>query len=704
MAQTIVRSSCRGCHGGCGVLVTVEDNRVTRIKGDPDCPVSRGWLCIKGKKYHTITHHPDRLTHPLRKVKGSWQKMSWDDALDLVAQRFLAIKRDFGAKSLVVGYGTGRDNEAFIYRFANSFGTPNVLTAGHMCYGPRIVTGITRCGNLPVVDYEGKPSCVMVWGANPLVSNPDEYKGLYLARAMKRGAKIICVDPRRSMVVQKADIWLRLLPGTDGALAWGMINHIIDQGLYDRDFVSEQVYGWEEFCARAREYPLSWAAQKTGLSEEEIKAAAEMFASAGPAGIHWGVALEQSINCVNNISLLISLMAITGNLDRPGGSVFYPNPPVVNASQLGLHRNLAPDMREQRLGGDRFRLADVIGVINPKAVWDAILTGEPYPVKGLYLISTNPVITRGNAQEVRRALQAVDFLVVQDFFMTPSAALADVVLPASTWLEHDYVGDLWKRHGWVIARNKAVSVGQARSDYDILNELGKRCTGPEHWWPSVAEALDEILSPAGLSWEQFAERGYLQGERKFKKYRQGGMRTPTGKVELYSTVLERLGYDPLPGFNDPREAPWSNPKVAQAYPYQLITGARIPGFFHSENRQPGYLRSLRPYPQVELHPKLAGAKGIADGDWVRISSPRGSVVQKAVLTDRVPEGVVAADHGWWFPEDKEDLGWDRANIDLLTDNSYESCDPAMGATSLRVLLCNVERAPEVEDNPGDGKQ
>ena len=692
MGKKIVRSSCRACHGGCGVLVTVQDNQVIQIKGDPDCPVNRGWLCIKGKKYHTITHHPDRLTHPLQKVNGSWKKLSWDEALDLVAERFLSIKRDFGPESLVLGYGTGRDNEAFIYRFANSFGTPNVLTAGHMCYGPRIVTGITRCGNLPVVDYDGHPSCVIVWGANPLVSNPDEYKGLYLARAIRNGAKIICVDPRRSMVAKQADIWLRLLPGTDGALAWGLIHHIIDRGLYNEEFVTEHIHGWEAFCNRAKEYPLHWAADKTGLKVEEITAAAEMFATAGPAGIHWGVALEQSVNCVNNISLLIGLMAMTGNLDRPGGNVFYPNPPVVNASQLGRHRALSPELKAKRLGNDRFRLADVIGVINPKAVWDAILTQEPYPVKGLYLISTNPVITRGNAKEVRAALEAVDFLVVQDFFMTPSAALSDVVLPASTWLEHDYVGDLWKRHGRVIARNRAVRVGQARSDYDIINELGKRCTDPGFWWSNMSEALEEILSPSGLTWKQFSKRGYLEGGRQFQKYRQSGFRTPTRKVELYSTVMERLGYDPLPGYNDPLEAPWSNPKTAESYPYQLITGARIPFFFHSENRQPGFLRSRRPDPQVELHPRLAEAKGIVAGDWVRISSPRGAAAQRAVITERVAEGVVAAEHGWWFPESKGDLGWDRSNIDLLTDNSYESCDPAMGATSLRVLLCNVEKA------------
>jgi anaerobic selenocysteine-containing dehydrogenase len=699
MSNKVVRSCCRACHGGCGVLVRVENNKVTSIKGDPDCPVNRGWLCIKGKRYQTITHHAERLTDPLRKRNGTWEKISWEEAYEQIADRFLQIKEQIGPESLVLGYGTGRDNESFIYRFANTFGTPNVLTAGHMCYGPRLATGITLCGNLPVVDYEGKPACVIVWGANPLVSHPDEYKGLYLAQAMKDGARIICVDPRRSTVAKQAHHWLQIRPGTDGALAWGMVNIIIDQGLFDQEFVENFVHGWDEFCQRAKQYPLSWAASKTGLRGEEIKAAAETFATSKPAGIHWGVALEQSKNCVNTISLLICLMAMTGNLDRPGGSVFYPNPPVINASQLGAHRLLPQEIRRKRLGGNIFRLADRLGVINPKAVWDAILHEKPYPVKGLYLISTNPVISRANSREVKAALNKVDFLVVQDFFLTPTAREADVVLPASTWLEHDYVADLWKRHGWVLARQKAVKVGQARSDYAILNELGRRCSDPVHWWPTVKDALNYILSPSGLNWEEFCQQGYLQGERIFFKYLQEGFSTPTGKVEFYATGMKKLGYDPLPTFFDPPESPWRSPELSKDYPFQLITGARIPFFFHTENRVSGPLRKKRPDPLVEIHPKAAKARGIAEGDWIEISSLRGTVVQRAVLTDGVPENVIAADHGWWFPEEPNDLGWDRSNINILTDNSYGDCDPAMGATNLRVLLCNVRKAKSFPRNP-----
>jgi len=694
MARRLVKSCCRGCHGGCGVLVTVEDNIVKKIKGDPECPINRGWLCIKGKLAHTITHNPKRLLHPLRKSGQTWQRISWDEAFGEISERFLQIKKQLGAEAVVLGYGTGRDNEAFIYRFANLFGTPNVLTAGHMCYGPRIVTGITRCGNLPVVDYEGNPKCVIVWGANPILSNADEYKGIYLTQAMKKGAKLIVVDPRRTILTKKADLWLRIRPGTDGALAWGMLNVILENGWYDEEFVDEYVYGWDEFRERAKQYPLAWVMDKTRLSESEIRDAAELYSQTKPAGIHWGVALEQSKNCVNNITLLISMMAITGNLDKPGGNVFYPSPSVVNTSKLGLHSRLSEEARKKRLGGDRFRLADYIGVINPKTVWDAILEEKPYPVKSLFLISTNPVISRAKSKEVKAALHKAEFLVVADFFMTPTAQEAKIVLPSATWLEHDYVADLWKRHGSVQARQKAVQIGECLSDYEILNELGKRCTDPSQWWPTVKDALNYILSPSGLTWEEFCERGYLRGERKFRKYLKQGFSTPTGKVELYSTVMERLGYDPLPGFYDPPETPWSSPELLNHYPYQLITGARIPSFFHTENRVPGPLRDKHPDPLVEINPVLARKKGIKEGDWVRIESTRNSVVMRAVVTDRVLSGVVAADHGWWFPEEEDDFAWDRSNIDLLTDNAYETCDPAMGSSNLRVLLCNIEKPPK----------
>ncbi len=691
-----MRSTCRGCHGGCGVLLHVERGRVTRVEGDPQGPMNRGRLCIKGRMAPFLAHHPDRLTAPLRRTRSGWNEIDWDEALGEISERFLEIRTRWGSEALVLGYGTGRDNEAFIYRFSNLFGTPNVLTAGHMCYGPRIATGIAMCGNLPVADYDGKPQCILVWGANPLISHPDEYKGFYLVDSLKQGARLIVVDPRKTPLARGADIWLPLRPGTDGALAWGMLNVILDNGWYDTDFVTNSVHGWQEFRRRTEEYPLSWAAGVTGLEEERIAEAAQLFSHSSPAAIHWGVAIEQGRNCTNTIRLLISLMAITGNMDIPGGNVFFNPPPVVRASEIGLHRRLSPEQRGKRLGGKMFRLADFIGVINPKAVWEAILNENPYPVKGLFLLSTNPVITRANARQVKAALERVDFLVVADFFLTPSAKEADIVLPSSTWLEVDYVADLWKRHGVVMARQKAVQIGRCWSDYEILNELGKRVGDAEDWWPTVKDALNYILSPSGLTWDEFSRRGYLRGNQTFRKHLQGGFSTRTKKVELYSTVFERMGYDPLPGYLEPAESPRATPELLGEYPYTLITGARIPFFFHSEYRMVEPLRRRHPDPLVEVNPRLAKERRLQDGDWAEITSPRGSCRQRVKVTDRVPYGIVAAQHGWWFPEEGDGLGWDRSNINLLTQNEFDSCDQAMGATSLRTLLCNIQRVPSAK--------
>lgn len=697
--KRVVRSHCRICHGGCGVLVHVEDGRVVRIEGDPQSPISRGTLCPKGLASVQLAYHPDRLLHPIKrkgaKGEGKWEKITWDEAYEILTGKMRKFKTEYGPESIVLGYGTGRDNEAFIYRFANLLGTPNVLTAGHMCYGPRVSTSIITCGNLPVCDYEGNPRCVMVWGNNAIVSNPDEYKGLYLSEALAKGAKLIVVDPRFTKLADRSDLWLQIRPGTDAALALGMAHGIVEEGLYDKAFVEGWVYGWKEFTKRLESYPPRRVSEITWIPEEKIREAARLFATTKPACIQWGVAIEQSINCVDNNRSLIALAAITGNLDVPGGMVFYVPPPTMSASQFGAHQMLPPEQRKKRLGGDRFRLADAFAILNPRYVWDAILTERPYPVKMLFLISSNPLMTRAQALMVEEALRAVEFLVVSDFFLTPTAQLADLVLPAATWLEMDYVAEFWKRHGYVLARRKVIQVGACKSDHEMLLELGNRMGQGEHWWPTLRDALNAILAPSGLTFDEFAEIGYLRGKMEYRKYLRKGFSTPTRKVELYSTRMKEWGYDPLPQFREPPESPVSRPDLAKDYPYILITGMRPTAFFHSEHRQIPWLRELLPEPLVEIHPETAKREGIEEGDWVAIESPRGRCYQRAKLTLGLDPRVIAAQHAWWFPEkEAPEHGWKTSNINLLTDNDPDTCDPAMGATNLRVLLCRISKKNE----------
>ncbi len=692
--DTVVKSHCRMCHGGCGVLVYVQDGKVAKIAGDPECPINHGTLCSKGIASTQLVYHPDRLTHPLRRVggkgSGKWAQISWEEALDAIAERILHYKSENGAESIVMGYGTGRENEAVIYRFANLLGTPNVLTAGHFCYGPRIATSIVTCGTNPIVDYENHPQCIMVWGNNLVISNPDCYKGEPFSVSLNKGAKLIVIDPRLTRMAARADVWLQLRPGTDTALALGLLNVIVNEALYDSEFVENHVYGWDQFVERVNEYPPDKVAEITWVPADKIRQAARLFATTKPAAVQWGVAIEQQINCADNNRALMALMGITGNIDAPGGQVLFSTARIRNVGQFGAHRMLPADQADKRLGGDRFRLAGNFAIINPKCVWDAILEEEPYAVKMLFFISSNPVLTRANAKEVYRALEKVEFMVVSDFFITPTAELADIVLPTATWLEMDYIGDFWKRHGYLLPRRKVAQIGECRSDHEMLNDLAHRVGQGEHWWDDFEGGLDYILEPMGITWQDFKKMDHVRGEVKYHKYRERGFSTPTKKFELYSTLLENWGYDPLPKFREPPESPISTPQIAKDFPYILITGRRQPGFFHTENRQLPWMRERHREPVVEIHPDTAQKEGIKEGDWVVIESPRGKVRQRAKLFEGIDPRVISAEHAWWFPEKAAPAhGWAESNINILTDNAYETCDPAMGATSVRVLLCNI---------------
>jgi anaerobic selenocysteine-containing dehydrogenase len=694
--DSVVKSHCRMCHGGCGVLVYTKGGKAVKISGDPESPINHGTLCSKGIASIQLAYHPDRLTYPVRRSRtkggGEWERISWEAALETIAERILKYKERFGAESIVMGYGTGRENESVIYRFANLLGTPNVLTAGHFCYGPRIATGIITCGSNPIVDYENYPSCIMVWGNNIVISNPDEYKGEPFSVSVDKGAKLIAVDPRLTRIAARADIWLQLRPGTDTALALGMLNVIVNEELYDKEFVENYVHGWEPFVKRVNEYPPDKVEEITWVPQEKIRKAAKLFATIKPAAIQWGVAIEQQINCADNDRVLMALMGVTGNIDVPGGQVLFKPPKIRNVSRFGAHNMLPKEQFEKRLGGERFRLAGNFAIINPKCVWDAILEEKPYPVKMLFFISSNPVMTRANAREVYQALEKVEFMVVSDFFMTPSAELADIVLPAATWLEMDHIADAWKRHGYILPRRKVIQIGECRSDHEMLNDLAHRVGQGEHWWKTFEEGLDYILEPLGITWQEFKEMNYIRGEVGYQKYKKKGFSTPTKKFELYSTLLEKWGYDPLPQFREPLESPKSAPDVHEQYPYILITGRRLPGFFHTENRQLSWMKELHSEPVVEIHPETAKKEGIDEGDWVVIESQRGKVRQRARFFAGMDPRIVSAEHAWWFPEKRgPGYGWDESNINILTDNAYENCDPAMGATHVRTLLCKIYR-------------
>ncbi|MGQ9546035.1 MAG: molybdopterin-containing oxidoreductase family protein [Dehalococcoidia bacterium] len=691
--EQVVRTNCRGCHGGCGVLVHVRDGTIVKIEGDPDFPTNHGSMCSKGLAFQQLVYHPDRVKYPLKRVgrkgEGKWERISWDEAFDTIVNKLKQVIKENGPESIVLAQGTSREGESFLARFGNLLGTPNVMAAGHFCYLTRVGASLVTCGNLPICDYDGDPKCVVVWGSNIFWTNPDEYTGENLCRVLAQGAKLVAVDPRLTYTSSRADIWLQLRPGTDAALALGMLNVIISENLYDKEFVEKYTYGWDKFVERVKQYPVEKVAEITWVPADKIREAARLFAVTKPAVIQWGISIEQNINCIDSDRLLIDLAAITGNLDVKGGMMIFQAPKGQTISQFTYHKELSPEQSAKYIAGDAHKLCHMIGLVPENYVYNAVLTGKPYPVRAILLQASNPVVTRPNAKMVYKALSRVEFLSVADFFLTPTAELADIFLPSATWLEVDYTGGFFFRHGYLFPRKKIVQIGECKSDFEIWNELGRRM-GQKQWGANHIGDLDQILAPGGLTWADVRDEPFLRGEVKYRKYLEKGFSTPTRKVELYCTTFEKWGYDPLPTYKEVPESPVSNPELAKQYPHILITGPRSPVFFHSEHRMIPWLRECHPDPIIEMHPNTAKKHGINEGDWVYIESPRGRIRQRARFNPGIHPQVVCIQHGWWFPEIRTpDHGWNLSNSNILTDNDPKTLDIAFGASNLRTLMCKI---------------
>ena len=629
-----------------------------------------------------------------RRGEGAWERITWEEALSTIARKLDQFKKESGPESIVFGHGTGRDFHRFLYRVANLYGTPNVMSPGHMCYVPRVAISHAMGMEISLCDYTNNPRCIVAWGSDHLVSNPDENKGINLARALRNDAKLIVVNPRKIGIAKDADLFLQVRPATDSALALGMMHVIVSEELYDREFVEKYTSGFDKLVERLGRFPLERVEAITWVPAGQIREAARMYAENRPGCIQWGVGIEQNLNCVDADRSLIYLVALTGNLDVPGGNVVFGLPPVLPRSEFSLFSRLTPAQKSKMLGGERYKLGASIGRLTPHVVWDAILNGDPYRVRGLLVFASNLLMARENARRAYRSLEEVEFFATADIFRTPTTEMADIVLPAATWLENDNIADYWKIHGYVFPRVRAVDPqGEAWSDHMILNELGKKLGLGEYFWGSIEESLDFILKPAGLSWEQFKRAPYLRSEVKYRKYESPGFfNTPSGKLEFYLSRYEEWGYDPLPDYVEPPESPESGEEFVKRYPLVLTTGHRIFEFFGSEHRQSSMLRSKHPFPLIEIHPKTAEKRRIRNGDWVFVESPRGKIRMRVKLTEGIDPRVVSAEHGWWFPErHTPDYGWEESNINVLTDD-HGALDPGMGATNLRGLMCNVSPA------------
>ena len=696
----VVRSSCRGCHGVCQVLVHLEDDRVVRVTGDPDSPTSRGYICPKGVSAPEILYHKDRLTHPLKRVgmrgDNRWKKISWDEAIAEITERLDRVRRESGTEYVALAQGTGRPYTEFTTRFANAFGTPNFVSPGHNCFLPRMIASGITVGDRPITDIYGfggaMPACVMNWGCNHTETGAsDGMCGAMFKQALKQAKKVIVVDPRRIGPAETADYWLQLRPGSECALALSMINVIISEGLYDHEFVEKYGFGFDRLTEHIRSLTPEWAAPITRVNESLIREAARTFATTKPACIQWGNGIDMSTNAFQTARALLILMGMTGNIDVPGGNVFWV-PPKGIRSKGG---KLAPG------GGDQFMSAEKKATVisgnrfpftpdcHTPTFWKSVITGEPYRVRAIWIVGSNPLLTATQGLMIERALKDyMEYTVVSDLFMTPTAQLADLVLPAAHWLEQDdvvFMHEVWCAQ----TRKKLAQIGEARDDRDVILEVAHRLGLNDAFpWPDRYAYLDWICEGTGMRFQEFKEKDFVMGEMRYRKHEEHGFGTPSRKFEFYSTVMEHMGRPPMPVYVEPPISPVSTPELARDYPLILMTGTKVLHYFHSELHQVDSLRKRHPDPLVEINPETAARLGISDGDWVSVETPQAKVRLKAKLFEGIAPDVVNAEHAWWYPEAApSDYRWKESCIGLLFGDDH--FDPDSGAEPLKSYLCRI---------------
>jgi anaerobic selenocysteine-containing dehydrogenase len=704
----IIKTTCKSCHGGCGVLATVQDGKIIHVEGNPEAP-TRGTMCSKGLSALQHINHPDRLLYPMKRTapKGqvaNWKRISWDEALDTIEAKMKDSIVKYGPSSIAVSQGTGRGYNEYTHRFARSIGTANVITPGYVCHSPRLglyglVTGYGRL----YCDYHGWggvfPKTQISWAKQLEISSADGEMAVWFLNSLKYVKNLIVIDPRETALSSRATIWLQIRPGTDAALALAMMNVIINEGLWDKEFVGNWTYGFDKLKERVQEYTPERAAEICWLNKDDIIKAARLFAVDTPGCIQIGSSLERQANCGQTLRAIINLLGITGNIERPGSMVAWVPPTTGPREDFFNEIPITEEMRKNIIGVDKYKMG-ASRTAHSDTVIKQLL--EPNPkIKVWFSVGGQQIIHLANTKEVYQALKNVDFMVHADQFMGPMAEIADIVLPAAHWLEIDDIFDMHPRF-MIEAHNKVVEPpGEARQDSWIFNEIGKRIA-PQYWFENVEKMLDHQLRKGNLTWKDFSKKvvhACMGKDQIYYKYKTeywrkgGGFPTDTGKMELYSIKLENLGYDPLPYFKEPGESPYSTPELYKEYPLVLTTGYRQPFYFLSQYRNIPWLRSFQQNPVMQINPDTAKNYGLEDGDWAWIETPRGRIKQQVRLFPGIKPGVVMATANCFYPEaPAPQHGLFTSNPNVLTNNNY--CDPMYGSPDLTALLCKVYKAED----------
>ncbi len=675
----MIKTDCAMCYQSCGINVYVKNGKIIRVGGTLEHPLNQGDICSRAQAIPSFVYSPERLRYPLEREDDGWKRITWSEALDKIATRLLETKEKHGAKALAIYCGSvGVENmemSTFAHDFLAAYGSPNYISVESICFRARILARQITFGMYPIEEPENS-SCIVLWGHNPDSSDMPLARRLH--RAVEEGTTLIVVDPKRIPLAKKG-LHLQLRPGTDCALALATLNVIINEGLYDKEFVEKWTIGFDKLREHVKNYSPEEVEKITWVPAADIKTFARIYAATKPACIVQGInTLDQSVNGIQNSRVLCILQAITGNIGVPGGWVRTPR----------LRFGIKLDLVAEPMGSDRYPLFYQIwgrkSAFGQAMVFpEMVISGKPYPIKSLIVTGGNLVLTLPESNKIREALEKLDFLVVMDLFMTETAELADIVLPACSFLEKTGVAyDYGVCHGlpYVMLRKKAIEpLGESWPEWKFWTELGRRMGYEKQFpWKTDEETVRYQLEGTGITPEQLATNpsGVLFAS---KRYGVESFRTPSGKAELYSETLKKAGFDPIPTHREPVYSPISNPEFAKEYPLILTTGARIPEYTHTQMRKVPQLRSRVPDPVAELHSSTAAKYGIVDGETVIVETRKGSIKIKVKHSEDILPNVISIPHGWA-----------QANVNVLTD--IEARDPISGYPELKALLCRIKKA------------
>jgi molybdopterin guanine dinucleotide-containing S/N-oxide reductase-like protein len=691
--KKVVHAACpHDCPDACGILITVEDGRATRIQGDPAHPVTRGFLCAKVAKYLDRVYSPDRVLYPMRRVapKGSakssaedFVRISWDEALDEIARRFRKISEEFGPEAILpYSYGGTLgflNNAGMCHRFFHRLGASQLnrticATAG----GDALVTVTGRkLGTEPEQFRDSK--YIIAWGAN--IHGTNVHLWPFITEARRNGARLVVIDPYKTRTAACADWYLPINPGTDVALALGMMHVIINENLYDADYVTKYTLGFEQLRARVQEYPPERVAQWTGLAADDVRKLAREYATQRPAAIRVNYGVQRVENGGMAVRAISMLPCITGSWKEAGGGLQLSTS---GSYFLDDEANERPDLMFKS------PLKRVARMVNMCELGQALNELNDPPVKAVFVYNSNPVTVAPNHNDVVRGFLRPDvFTVVHEQFFTDTTAYADLLLPATTFFEHKELQKSYGHYFLQMSDQAIAPLGEARSNTDLFRDLAQRMGFTDDCFrQSADEMIDLALAGAhprgwreGITRQRLEKEGHVRlnfGDGPFLPFAKGFF-TASGKAELYSESLAAAGLDPVASFVPPRES--RHAEAVRKFPLELLS-RKADNYLNTTFCNMDSLRKLEAPDRLEIHAIDAAARGIHEGDWVRVFNDRGHVRLRAHVNGAVQPGVVAARLNWGS------LAPDGKSINSLTSEALT--DIGAGAT---FYSCLVEVEP-----------